>query len=518
MTRTSNPSINTNFYRASIETKKNSLSKNHWRMEGPSGRTEHAFCWVSAERNLDQYPSLAVVSCSPTRLDLFSCRSDGEVYTTFWMQGHRWLSIYANWQSLSGKGFPPNAPVCAVSRKTDTIDLFIVGSDGCVYNLWWTLASGWDDWRNLGGSFPPGTAITAVSPKRTRIYLFACDSEGLVRESVWTSGQGWSKTWPTLSTYRRFQGIVAAVAHGIDQLDIFALGKDKRVYAKSLTGEGLWAKHWTNLRGADAGFSLSTSITAISCSPGQVRVFACGTNGHVYVTTWEHERSNSTSVIPSWMSLGGSCSTRSCVSAVSRKLFQIDVFIRGKDGRIYTNWHSKKHGWNSTRSWEAISVPYHKPSNLVSVARQPEHLDIFVQEMDEKAKIEVLTSWWPYQNNAWYGADSKWRYLGSLPTAPTEAALDHVPLPPRENGVLTMLPTPEDERRRRRYLKNRSITLFDAPSIDDIFEPHMSVYTECSPSNQSNAVIGRTSSKSQRIGLMSFGNPPQHLWLQIREK
>lgn len=40
--------------------------------------------------------------------------------------------------NLQGQFFPPGAPVAAVARNPDQLDLFITGNDGKVYTSWWS--------------------------------------------------------------------------------------------------------------------------------------------------------------------------------------------------------------------------------------------------------------------------------------------------------------------------------------------------------------------------------------------
>jgi hypothetical protein len=39
--------------------------------------------------------------------------------------------------------------VSALSRVTEHIDVFTVGSDGIVYGTWWDGATGWANWFQL---------------------------------------------------------------------------------------------------------------------------------------------------------------------------------------------------------------------------------------------------------------------------------------------------------------------------------------------------------------------------------
>ncbi|HEY6425240.1 MAG TPA: hypothetical protein VIY28_18760, partial [Pseudonocardiaceae bacterium] len=62
-----------------------------------------------------------------------------------------------NWRDIGGV-FPPGAPVSAVARNPNNLDLFITGSNGDVYTSWWSQDSDWsgigNNWRDIGGVFP----------------------------------------------------------------------------------------------------------------------------------------------------------------------------------------------------------------------------------------------------------------------------------------------------------------------------------------------------------------------------
>ena len=73
----------------------------------------------------------------PIRLAQLICGNDGRVYTSWWYAGQDWSGIHDNWRSIGGI-FPNGAPVGAVARSPDNLDLFICGNDGRVYTSWWS--------------------------------------------------------------------------------------------------------------------------------------------------------------------------------------------------------------------------------------------------------------------------------------------------------------------------------------------------------------------------------------------
>jgi hypothetical protein len=73
----------------------------------------------------------AVVSRAPNHLDVFITGNDGRVYTSAWTDGMAWNGLNG-WFDIGGV-FPVGAPVSAVSRAPDHLDLFVVGNNGRVY-------------------------------------------------------------------------------------------------------------------------------------------------------------------------------------------------------------------------------------------------------------------------------------------------------------------------------------------------------------------------------------------------
>jgi len=93
----------------------------------------------------------AIARTSET-LDLFFTGNDSRVYTNWWRNGSDWAGINGNLRAIGGF-FPVGAPVSAVARTPETLDLFVVGNDGRVYTNWWRNGSDWaginDNWRAI---------------------------------------------------------------------------------------------------------------------------------------------------------------------------------------------------------------------------------------------------------------------------------------------------------------------------------------------------------------------------------
>src|SRR5882757_5529772 len=120
--------------------------------------------WVKFPGTWDVW-HIAAVSRNPNQIDLFFTDQHGRVRTAWWTEGATWSS-FNGFRDIGGS-FPAGAVVTAISQDANSLDLFVIGNDGCVYTSWWRVPNDWsglnDNWRNLGGgNFGPGRAVTAI--------------------------------------------------------------------------------------------------------------------------------------------------------------------------------------------------------------------------------------------------------------------------------------------------------------------------------------------------------------------
>jgi hypothetical protein len=149
---------------------------------------------------------VSAVARTPDNLDLFVVGNNGGVYTSWWpasftfvpsspSSGNDWSGVNNNWRLIGGI-FPVGAPVTAVARTPDNLDLFVVGNDGVVYTSWWPTGNDWsgvnNDWRPIGGFFPVGAPVSAVARTPDNLDLFVVGNNGGVYTSSWSAGSDWS--------------------------------------------------------------------------------------------------------------------------------------------------------------------------------------------------------------------------------------------------------------------------------------------------------------------------------------
>ncbi len=239
---------------------------------------------------------LGSVDRTPDNLDVFVTGNDGRVYTSWWFQGVDWSGTNDNWRSIGGF-FPVGAPVAPVARGPQNLDLFITGNDGRVYTSWWFNGADWsgvnDNWRSIGGFFPAGAPVTAVARRPDHLDLFVTGNDGRVYTSWWQAGQDWSgvnDNWRSIGGFFPIGAPLAVAARKSDHLDVFITGNDGWIYTSWWHAGIDWSginDNWPNLGGT---FPVGAPLAATTRNPDHLDVWVTGNDGRVYTTWWHQGR------------------------------------------------------------------------------------------------------------------------------------------------------------------------------------------------------------------------------------
>jgi hypothetical protein len=179
-----------------------------------------------------------VVARQPEKLDLFVSADTGDVYTCSWSKGSDWSSVKGKWTNLGGRFHRKSAAanVAAISRGSETLDIFFCGDSGEVWSKCYTKETGWYcHWKNLGSlQLRPGGFIAAVSRRTQQIDLFTCGNDGQVYTSWWRKGDpDWSgirRGWRCLDGHFKPGTSLSVVAPVEERLEAFVIGKDGFTY------------------------------------------------------------------------------------------------------------------------------------------------------------------------------------------------------------------------------------------------------------------------------------------------
>jgi hypothetical protein len=239
--------------------------------------------------------------------------------------------------------------VTAISRGPDKLDVFVVGTDGHVYAAGWQpdFTDGWHGWLRIGDiTLPQAAPVTAVSRGQDKLNIFATDVNGEIWFAGWepSFSDGWHG-WFKLKGGRAKPGApVTTVSRGPDKLDVFVTGTDGHVYTLGWQPDG-W-RDWSRI--GDITLPQGAPVHAVSRGLDKLNIFAADVNGDIWFAGWEPSFSDGWH---GWFKLkGGSVTPGAPVTAVSRGQDKLDVFVVGRDGRIWTaKWEPAFtdgwHGW-----------------------------------------------------------------------------------------------------------------------------------------------------------------------------
>ena len=348
-------------------------------------------------------PALAevtAVSRSTDKLDVFVTDRDGAILTAAWEPA--FADWWHGWWSLNGGRAASGAPVHGVARSTDKLDVFVIGTDNRVYTAAWESAftDWWHGWWQLnGGVAAPGAHVTVVSRNTDKLDAFVVGTDGRIYTAAWEPGftDWWHGWWP-IGDLRAPQGArVTAVSRSADKLDIFVTD------INGVTCTAAWEPSfsdgwhgWWELNGGRA--APGAAITAVSRSTDKLDVFVVGTDGRIYTAAWE----------PSfidwwhgWWPIGDLRAPQGApVHAVSRNMDKLDIFVTDVNGVIctaawepsFTDWW---HGW-----WELNGGRAAPGAPVTAVSRSADKLDVFVVGTDARV---WTAAWEPSFTDWWHG-------------------------------------------------------------------------------------------------------------------
>ena len=284
----------------------------------------------------------AAVSRDAGHLDLFTAGNDGVVYTEWWNTANDWSGAQHDWLRIGGY-FPIGSPVSAVSRAADKLDVFVTGNDGIVYTSWWVAGADWtgraNDWLPIGGVFPPGAPLAVEARTSSSLDLFVVGNDGIVYTSWWVVGEDWSglEVWRPLVGETFVRGTSpASVSRSASHLDVFAVGGDGIVYTASWQDGVGWSSDQGGWRAIGGTFQPGAPIGAVARTPENLDLFVVGNDGIVYTSWWM--AGQDWSGHQNWRPIGGTFPVGAPVAAVSRTPGNIDLFVVGNDGNVYTAW------------------------------------------------------------------------------------------------------------------------------------------------------------------------------------
>jgi hypothetical protein len=357
---------------------------------------------------------VSIISRSPDKLDIFAVGLDGKVYTAAWEPGD---TSWRGWWRIDGVETAPCAPVTAISRSTDKLDIFVVGLDGHVCTAAWEPGFGWRGWWRIGDvSTTLHAPVSAVSRSADKLDIFVVSLDGYICTAAWqpefTGWQGWGTLGIGTNSYPP-GAPVCAISKAPDEIDIFAVGLEGTVDTAVLrpgdAGVARWfGPSWVG----DLKAHPRTPVSAVSRSSDQLDLFLVGLDGYVYTTPWNAKDPYGVA----WRPIGSHAppigTMQAPVSVVSRSAGLVDIFLVGQDGNVYTAGCDADWGG----PWQISGFSTLPGTPVAAVSRSTDRLDLCTVGLDG----HIYAAAWAPDSAGWQG----WWRAADLVTGMTDPYVD----------------------------------------------------------------------------------------------
>ncbi len=323
-----------------------------WDAQANNGAWNSPFAIAAA--NAAQSGAVTAVSRTSDQLDVFWVGADGAIGSSWWNAGINNGQWAAPFPATPPQSAQPGA-ITAVSRIPDQLDLFWIGRDGAVGSSWWHANSNNGQWAapfpiTSPQSAQPG-AITAVSRTSDQLDVFWIGTDGAVGSNWWNAGTNdgkWNTPFAVTSPQSAQPGAVSVVARTPDHLDVFWIGADGAV------GTNWWNAHVNNAQWnvpyavTAPNMARKGAITAVARTHVQLDIFWIGHDGAVWSAWWHARMNNGRWSEPFIIAPAGSAHPASFIAAIARQSNHLDVFWEGDDGAIGSTWWHEGDGWHGS--------------------------------------------------------------------------------------------------------------------------------------------------------------------------
>ena len=291
---------------------------------------------------------VTAVSRRPGYLDVFTVGTDGRVWTAAYDPSNFWKG----WWPIGTLRAPVGSYVGAVSRSLDKLDIFVTDNSGRVMSAAWepAFADGWHGWWHIrGGMAAPGAPVTAVSRSSNKLDIFVTGVDCRVYTAAWEPAfaDGWHGWWRIGAAIAAPRAFVTCVSRSTDKLDVFVVDGTRRTLTAAWEPAFADGWHgWWHIRGGLA--QPGSPMYAVSRSRDKLDIFVAGLEGGTYTAAWEPAFADGWHGW--WRLRGGITGLGGTIDAAVRSADHLDVVTVGLDRRVYTaawepafadGWH----GW-----------------------------------------------------------------------------------------------------------------------------------------------------------------------------
>jgi len=246
--------------------------------------------WRIGDLTVPKTARIAAVSRHPDKLDIFVVDGSGRVMSAAWQAGD---TAWRGWWHIAGGMGAAGAAVSAVSRDPNKLDVFVVGTNGGVYTAAWdqnVANAAWRGWWRIGTTKAKlGAPVTAVCRDPNKLDVFITGSNQKIYTAAWdqnVANGAWRGWWSVKSGKAVAGTAVPCAARTPDRLDIAVVGLDGGLYTAAwdqAVANAAWRGWWRIGEGTAA---LGSETALISRGAQSLDGFCVGADGFIYTYAW----------------------------------------------------------------------------------------------------------------------------------------------------------------------------------------------------------------------------------------
>jgi len=195
-----------------------------------------------------------------------------------------------------------------VSRDTNYIDVFYVtpAPNPMIMHVYWISGSGWSDPIIVASAnVLPNTSIAAISRKSNTIEVFWVGNDYSIQHAYWYDTIGWAGPFAltnpnTVDGWSAQPDLAVVSRNPYDKLEVFFRGREMyqklhHVYwSEGVPENGFWSGE-TQIPGSI--YAASGKLAAISRASDAIEVFFHGTDYEVHHTYWDGSNWNNGGIV-----------------------------------------------------------------------------------------------------------------------------------------------------------------------------------------------------------------------------
>ncbi len=324
-----------------------SSENNNWQ---PSNDTSPAFSTLGGRTAPDEL-SIAAVARSTTDVAIYVAGTDLSLYS----QWHNASMVFSpgdgGWQSLGGVII---SPPTAVSWAPDRVDVFAIGTDYGLWQLWWTADVGWHYWYGFQSQFSFTTyAPTVVSWAENRYDIFEVGSEDQALYHRYFDGASWEPS----ADFEKLGGFCTsrpvAVTRSEGYIDVFVRGGDAGLWHISFTQGRPTPEQWSSWTQISGDNTVQAEPEAVIWDANNIHIYAWGSDN-----TLLHRAYNSLN--DSWTPQKGFTVLGEGLSGPPKAVndgTDMHVFAYLNDGQLgHKSWNADSNVWNPQDGFESMGI------------------------------------------------------------------------------------------------------------------------------------------------------------------